>query len=303
MKVRYSEIFFSFQGEAAFAGTPCVWIRLFGCPLECNGFGQKDPTDPSTYVLPYEDVDLSDIKRVEDLPVFSYGCDSSYSWSNRYKHLVHDNSPEEVAELLENELIKAGVTDKNWQHPVTKQPVMLCFTGGEPMMWQKQMAEIMKSLRARGNVIHQINIETNTVQKLNPLMMYELGGCTTGSMKKEDRVTKIHFSMSPKLFSVSGEHDVIQMPNLLEYAAYADTSCLKFVHNGSQKAWDELEGLMPHLLFLRSAGTEFWIMPVGATKEQQEAPDIAVIAMEAMRRGWKVATRNHCYVFGNKIGT
>ena len=42
-------------------------------------------------------------------------------------------------------------------------------------------------------------------------------------------------------------------------------------------------------------------MPVGATKEQQET--VADIANEAMRRGYKVATRNHAYVYGNQIGT
>lgn len=292
MKVRYSEIFFSFQGEAAFAGTPCIWIRFFGCNLECNGFGQKDPTDESSYVLPYKEVNIDNVKRVEDLPVFSYGCDSSYSWSNRYKHLVHDNSPEEVAELLEAQLIKGGVTNKDWIHPVTQQPIMLSFTGGEPMMWQKQMVEIMRVLRERGNNIHLINIETNTTQKIKPLMLRDIQGDS-----------HLHFSMSPKLFAVSGERNVIHFENLLEYAGFADSSCIKFVHNGSKKAWDEVDALFPDLLALTSAGTEFWIMPVGATKEQQEAPEIADIAMEAMRRGFKVATRNHAYVFGNKIGT
>jgi 7-carboxy-7-deazaguanine synthase len=297
MKVRYSEIFTSFQGEAAFAGTPCVWIRLFGCPLECNGFGQKDPTNPDTYVLPYENFDLSTITKIEDLPVFDHGCDSSYSWSKRYKHLVHDAQPEEIVVMFEEQLLKLGVTNKNWEHPVTRQPIMLCFTGGEPMQWQRQMAAIMESLCEAGHSVHLINIETNTLMKYNPIFMNSVrragkfGGC------------KLHFSMSPKLYTVSGEKDAITLSNLQEYAAQADSSCLKVVHNGSVIAWEELEGYTQDFMSLRAAGTEFWLMPVGATKEQQEAPVIADIAMEAMKRGWKVATRNHAYVFGNRIGT
>lgn len=294
MKIRYSEIFFSFQGEAAYAGTPCVWLRFYGCPLECNGFGQKDPTDPSTYVLPYETVDLSGIKTLEELPVFDYGCDSSYSWSKRYKHLVHDTTPEEIVEKFEAELLKAGVTNKDWKHPVTGMPIMLCFTGGEPMQWQKQMAAIMVALREKGHRVPLVNIETNTFMKFNPIYMNDV---RTGV------ATRLHFSMSPKLFSVSGEKGAINLNNMLEYAARSDTSCLKIVHNGSQQAWEELESYTKDLVALRQAGTEFYLMPVGATKEQQEAPGIAEIAMEAMRRGWKVATRNHTYVFGNKIGT
>ena len=57
----YSEIFRSIQGEGVYTGVPTVWLRLFGCNLECNGFGQKDPTDPSTYVLPYQEIELKDI--------------------------------------------------------------------------------------------------------------------------------------------------------------------------------------------------------------------------------------------------
>jgi organic radical activating enzyme len=38
-----SEIFKSIQGEGHYTGVPTIWIRSFGCNLECNGFGQVDP--------------------------------------------------------------------------------------------------------------------------------------------------------------------------------------------------------------------------------------------------------------------
>ena len=72
----YSEIFKSIQGEGHYTGVTTVWLRFFGCNLECQGFGQDDPTDPSTYKLPYLEIPLEDITKVEDLPVFPYGCDS-----------------------------------------------------------------------------------------------------------------------------------------------------------------------------------------------------------------------------------
>ena len=34
--VRVTEIFFSIQGESTYAGQPCVFIRLTGCPLRCT---------------------------------------------------------------------------------------------------------------------------------------------------------------------------------------------------------------------------------------------------------------------------
>ena len=59
--VLYSEIFKSIQGEGHYTGVPTTWLRFFGCNLECNGFGQDDPTDPSTYKLPYKDFDIIDL--------------------------------------------------------------------------------------------------------------------------------------------------------------------------------------------------------------------------------------------------
>jgi len=34
--MRITEIFFSIQGESTYAGRPCVFVRLTGCPLRCT---------------------------------------------------------------------------------------------------------------------------------------------------------------------------------------------------------------------------------------------------------------------------
>ena len=96
----YSEIFRSIQGEGHYTGVPTAWIRFFGCNLECSGFGQENPKDPSTYVLPYEKIDTTNITSVEELPVFKYGCDSSYSWSKKFAKIQKKGTPEEVAEKI-----------------------------------------------------------------------------------------------------------------------------------------------------------------------------------------------------------
>ena len=96
-KIRISEMFLSLQGEGLYTGKNTAWVRMFNCNLTCSGFFQKDPTRPETYVLPYEELDISRISMVEELPVFETGCDSSYSWAKKYKHLIPLYTETEIA--------------------------------------------------------------------------------------------------------------------------------------------------------------------------------------------------------------
>ena len=77
---------------------------------------------------------------------------------------------------------------------------------------------------------------------------------------------------------------------------------MKYVVNGTPESWREVEEATAAF---RAAGVDWpvYIMPVGATKEQQEEEQIANIAVEAMKRGYYFSGRLHCYVFGNQIGT
>jgi hypothetical protein len=60
----------------------------------------SNPTDPDTYELPYETFDVSTVKRVEDLPVWDKGCDSSYTWAKKYRHLMGQATASELADRV-----------------------------------------------------------------------------------------------------------------------------------------------------------------------------------------------------------
>ena len=295
MKVRYSEMFYSFQGEAELAGTPTVWLRFFGCNLECNGFGQEQPTEPDTWELPYKDYDLIAVDRVEDLPVWDKGCDSSYTWSMKYKHLATDTTIEGACDKLESLLPHGKFT-----HPLSKQENMLAFTGGEPMLQQRQMKAIVNQFLARGNVPKIITVETNGTKKLNKDLQDFI------NIYLADMGIRWHWAISPKTWHTAGEEQAFDVDNFMSYIeGTKSTGIIKIVCNGSKDAWREIDFYADQITrYAKRAEMkkpDIWIMPAGATKEEQE--NVAAICNVAMEKGYKVATRNHCYVYGNQIGT
>jgi 6-pyruvoyltetrahydropterin 2'-reductase len=294
-KYYYSEIFHSIQGEGHYTGVPTAWIRFFLCNLQCNGFGQIDPSDPSTYELPFETYDVSQVKRVEDLPVWDKGCDSSYTWAKKYKHLMGQETPT----VLANKLVDVLKTDSNpdglFLHPVTNQRQHLCITGGEPLMVTGQSATIgiYEELERQGNLPSSMTFETNGTQKLRqPFIDWA---------KRID--TEIFFSVSPKLWTVAGEkpEKAIKPEIVAEYYNTSKAGQLKFVCGHKDEQWDEMEEAIAKF---KKAGIDWpvWVMPVGAREEEQK-DSAGAVAKRAFQRGYNVAARVHVYLFGNAIGT
>ncbi len=306
---KYSEIFYSFQGEGHYTGKPTAWIRFFLCNLQCDGFGQKDPTDKSTYILPYKDFDITPIERIEDLPVWEYGCDSSYTWAKKYRHLAKDETASQIVESLAGVIKHETNPNGLFRHPKSLQGTHMAFTGGEPMLNQPAMISIMNAFYESGNIPMNITVETNGTKMIKDdmFMMIERYLATHefgGSVHDDLGPTEWFWSCSPKLFSTSGElpKKAIKPEHLAEYACVSDRGQLKYVVNGTPQSWDEVE---EHTATFRAAGINWpvYIMPVGATKEEQETDQIPEIAIEAMKRGYYFSGRLHCYVFGNQIGT
>ena len=80
MKLRYSEAFYSVQGEGR-------WVcnqsgsRVLGCNFECAGFGQERGKLIPVEEMPYNTDERADPKHelaytsIEELPVTPVGCD------------------------------------------------------------------------------------------------------------------------------------------------------------------------------------------------------------------------------------
>ena len=287
MKITYSELFQSIQGEGPLIGVPQIWLRFANCNLQCNGFGQDDPTDISSYKLPYQEINLENIKRVEDLPVFETGCDSSYTWSKRFKHLMKQETPYEVAERMV----------KIWEEvPLNRRENYgITFTGGEPLLKNnaKGLIKIIEyiSVITDKNWFPFVTIETNGTQP--PLNLPE----------GFDQLCRVLYSISPKLFSVSGEskEKAIDINNIEELLGIGAFSYLKFVVTDTQECQDELEEIVSELDVLHNKF--IYLMPVGATREQQEEDHVFQIAEYCVDNNYNFCPRVHCQVYGNVIGT
>jgi organic radical activating enzyme len=290
--IKYSETFYSAQGEGKYVGIPSLWIRFFLCNLQCNGFGQCKPTDPSTYELPYETIDISNITRVEDLPVFDKGCDSSYTWAKRYKHLITDRTVDETVDNL-TALLPGGT----FQHPKSQQWAHMVFTGGEPMLKKSQegIVAILTEFERRGNLPKYVTVETNGTQPITPELVHFI-------TEFEINGGEWYWSISPKLWSTAGEqHKRAIKPDVVgNYTLASANGQLKFVVNGSAESWQEVE---QNTQLFREAGCDFpiWIMGVGGTLEGLKITE-AMIADEAIARGYNYTSRVHVHIYGNAIG-
>lgn len=293
-KYKVSEIFFSPQGEGKYTGQLSMWVRFFACNLQCNGFGQINPLDPSTYELPYKDIDVSKYKSITELPVITKGCDSSYSWAAKFKSLI----PEYTAEEIVAKLIDV-TPNNNFFNYANREPYHLVFTGGEPLLPQSQIAilDISWAAAKQGFFFPNVTVETNGTQVLTDELRH--------AVYQRAAINGWLFSVSPKLESVSGEDpDKAIQPDIVYeyYRASNGNGQLKFVMNNSKEAWEELEHVVNEF---REAGVWFpvWIMPVGSTRSQQLEPDTTAIVRRAISKGYNISARLQSYLFDNAIGT
>lgn len=285
--IRYSELFVSCQGEAHRNGMPTMFFRFFGCNLKCDGFGQTEPRDPSTWVLPYKDESVWKNFETEK-PVFTHGCDSSYSWNSKFKKFAQTESPIEIAAKMISMLRSTGYNPETWVHDRFYSDMQLCFTGGEPMLWQDEMIAIIDALREVGSDPSLFTIETNATQGIK------------NEMRSFIETDRVHLACSPKLYNVSGERRGIDIPTIQTYIDTGVTGSLKFVMNNKEESWDELLRTVDALQI--DPFWDVWVMPVGATVESQMEDEVSTISERAIREGFFVSGRTHIQLFGNKVG-
>ena len=195
MKLRYSEAFYSVQGEGKYVGVPSVFLRTFGCNFRCMNFGlgKNEPSRAEKHAqgqrYNQEVKDLIDAgvhettKVFEDLPIIHTGCDTYASIYPEFKHFNRQAEVDEVVEHLLSLLPEGKWTMDNGQD------VHLILTGGEPLLaWQKLYIELFEHPKMKD--LKNVTFETNTTQMLHSDFKQYLNN--------QDRI-KITWSCSAKL--------------------------------------------------------------------------------------------------------
>ena len=290
MKLRYSEAFYSVQGEGSFVGVPSVFLRTFGCNFRCQGFGLERGTPKAKYNPEVKELIASDrlneIDKFEDLPIIHTGCDTYASIYPEFKKYAKDREVDEVVEHL------LSLTPEGKWTMDNGQDIHLILTGGEPMLWQKFWPELLEHPGMQD--LKNMTIETNGTQKLAKELVYVL---------TKWPLVKLTWSCSPKL-TVSGEawKAAIKPEIVASYThSLPDSNMyLKFVV-ADEVDVEEVEKAVGEY---RAAGLEcpVYLMPLGGRNEEYDMNEKRV-AKIAMKQGWRFSPRLHLSLFGNAWGT
>lgn len=280
-KIKVAELFYSLQGEGQYLGVPSIFLRVFGCNFQCQGFGmprgqlseERLAIDPAQYT------------DYESLPLVHTGCDSYASWDVRFKKLSPMLTVEQIVDKMQ-ELLPDGKFSGD-KH--------LILTGGEPLLgWQRSYIELFEEIKRRGMNLTHITFETNGTQNLQKELVKYF---------EDNYDLDITFSVSSKLPS-SGEkwEDAILPQVIREYSLLGNLTYFKWVVSNEDDYNDIVRAVEEYGKVCDMNEIPVYLMPAGGTTKIYDNNEKWVADL-AMKNGWRYTPRLQVQLWKNAWGT
>lgn len=282
MKHRIVELFGNtIQGEGKWVGQPTIFVRYHGCTLNCRGFGMPRGTLSYEYDGIVKDLSKYDNNDLKKLPLVKTGCDSYPAIAPECLRFAKEyETPELLAEILK---IIPESSKKSSYH--------ICFTGGEPMIYQDIVADLIIELARKG--IRNVTFETNGTVALkneNREKLETSGVAVTWSISP-----KTSISGNPKNRAFNKEAIGSYFLNHNDYYKY-----LKFVVETDEDIMEVKQWIEEYkAMGCNKDIEEIYLMPVGGTADQRQSLTAVDVANLCWKHGYRYSPREHITLFGN----
>lgn len=239
---QHPEIFYTVQGEGKNMGQPSIFVRTSLCNLHC------------------------------------VWCDTDYTWNWEGTRFAHVKDVDPAYEKFDMQEVIAEMPVEAVAAEVRQYPCKnVVLTGGEPMMQQEALSELMEQL-APG---YFFEVETN------------------GTLMPDTRFGQLihQYNVSPKLANSGNSKRLREKEKVLHFFARSPKAHFKFVLTKEE----ELEEVL-HLInrYDIQAGNVY-LMPEGMTEAELNARQQWLVEV-CKAYGFHFTTRLHILIYGNKRG-
>lgn len=235
------EIFEALQGEGASFGRPSVFLRTSHCNLHC------------------------------------VWCDTPYTWNFIGTEFAHRDGRkfDRAAETVDMDVAEIAA------RLMAATPRHLVLTGGEPLLQQRELAELCAALKAADPAWH-VEIETNG--SIAPMA---------------DTAAQIdQFNVSPKLAHSGNVASLALKPDLLAWYAGDPRANFKFVVATPEDV-AEVDEITAHA---GMPAARVWLMPEGTDSATLRAR-AAWLEPICLAHGYNFSDRLHIHLHGDTRGT
>lgn len=239
------EIFHSIQGEGRSIGVPSVFVRTSLCNLHC------------------------------------IWCDTDYTWNwkgTRFEH-VKDSQPGYQKFDKKQWIVECGIAEVA-ETVLQFNCSNVILTGGEPMLQQPVLTELMRLLRGRLSTI-RFEVETNGTLLPTP----------------EFDAAINQYNVSPKLENSNNPLKLREKPTALRFFSASSSANFKFVI-AEKKDLDEVLDLKRQYAI---ASDKIWLMPEG-TSAAALAKRRKWLVEICKEHGFRYSDRLHVQIWGSKKG-